>query len=77
MAIIRELKLIETEFSPHSEVKATYSILTDKDGKKFLQIDSYGSTKRKILGKKSQSMRFSREAIEELRQIISANFNNR
>jgi hypothetical protein len=73
MAIIKKLEPIETENSPHTEVRATYSIITDKDGGKFLQIDSYGSISRKIQGKKSQSMRFTREAIEELRKIISDN----
>lgn len=77
MAIVRELKQIETEYSPHSEAKATYSILTDKEGKTFLQVDTYGSASRKILGKKSQSIRFSAEALSELQRVISAHFSSR
>ncbi|EEY36912.1 hypothetical protein VII_000664 [Vibrio mimicus MB451] len=42
------------------------------DGEKYLQVDTYGSVKRKETGKKSQSIRFSPEAIEQLKSIISA-----
>lgn len=72
MAIIRKLDHVTLEQdSPHSEVDATYSIVVGSDGRKLLQIDTYGSAFRKIPNKKSQSMRFAPEAIEELRRILS------
>jgi hypothetical protein len=71
MAIVRKLDRITLEHdSRHSEVKCTYSIIQDDSGRS-LQIDTYGSAHRKILDKKSQSIRFSPEAIAKLRDILS------
>ena len=71
MAIVRKLKQITLEHdSRHSEVNCTYSIIQDEEGRS-LQIDTYGSKYRKIPEKKSQSIRFSPEAIAQLRQILS------
>lgn len=75
MAIIRRLlhQTLQVEV-PHTEVECTYSIVVDKKGQRFLQIDTYGSRHRKIEGKKSQSMRFAPEAIEELKHILATHF---
>ena len=74
MAIVRKLKRITLEHdSRHSEVNCTYSIIQDDDGKS-LQIDTYGSAYRKMPDKKSQSIRFSPEAIAQLRKILSEEF---
>lgn len=70
MAIIRRLKCLTLEKgTPHTEVQGTYSIVNDRDGK-YLQIDTYGSTTRKIQGKKSQSIRFAPEAIQQLKALL-------
>ena len=64
MAIVRKLDPIQLDRdSKHSEVDCTYSVIEDDKGNKYLQIDTYGSKTRKIPGKKSQSIRFSPEAI--------------
>lgn len=34
----------------HSEVDCTYSIVTDDLGRRYLQVDTYGSTERQIPG---------------------------
>jgi hypothetical protein len=71
MAIVRKLERITLERgSSHTEVNCTYSIIQDRDGKS-LQIDTYGSANRKMPDKKSQSIRFSPEAIAQLREILS------
>lgn len=71
MAIVRKLKRITLEHdSRHSEVNCTYSIIQDGEGRS-LQVDTYGSKYRKIPEKKSQSIRFSPEAIKQLRSILS------
>ena len=71
MAIVRKLERLTLEqISPHSEVSCTYTIIDGQDGKS-LQIDTYGSAQRKFLDKKSQSIRFSPEAIVQLREILS------
>lgn len=73
MAIIRKLEPATLERdSRHTEVDCTYTIVTDTQGEKSLQIDTYGSAARKIPGKKSQSIRFSPEAIEQLKQILES-----
>jgi hypothetical protein len=74
MAIVERLEKIDlTKEAKHSTVNCTYSIV-NADGKKFLQIDTYGSLTRKMPGKKSQSLRFSPEAIQQLKSIIDSEF---
>ena len=74
MAIVRKLERLTLEHhSPHSEASCTYSIIQDDAGKS-LQVDTYGSAQRKMLDKKSQSIRFSPEAITQLREILSKDF---
>jgi len=52
MAIVRHLeKQPLTIQTVHSETECTYSILTDSAGERCLQIDTYGSTQRKLRGK--------------------------
>ena len=72
MAIVRKLEQLHFEQgSTHKEVEATFSIVVDKDGKRHLQIDTYGSKDRQYPGKKSQSIRFSPEALEQLKEILN------
>jgi hypothetical protein len=74
MAIIRSLRRLTLEKgTPHTEVECTYSIVDDRKGR-HLQIDTYGSTTRKIPGKKSQSIRFAPEAIEQLKILLKEHF---
>ena len=74
MSLVKKLmpaQQASLEPSTHAAADCTYDIVTDEEGRKFLQIDTYDSKTRQILGKKSQSLRFSPEAIEQLKQIIS------
>jgi hypothetical protein len=75
MAIVRRLKPLTLEKeSPHSEVECTYSIVHDDAGRGYLQVDTYGSKDRRIPGKKSQSIRFAPEAIEQLKALLARHF---
>ena len=75
MAIVKKLDPLKLEIdSKHTDVNYTYSIVTDDKGKKHLQIDTYGSATRKITGKKSQSIRFSPEAIKQLKSLLKSEF---
>ena len=75
MAIVRKLESFQLDRdSKHTEVNCTYAIVEDDKGNKYLQIDTYGSKTRKIPGKKSQSIRFSSEAIKQLKDILEQNF---
>ena len=72
MALVKKFdeKTIEHP-SLHGETSATYSVITNEDGRKLLQIDTYGSENRQIPGKISQSLQFGPEGIEELKKILS------
>jgi hypothetical protein len=75
MAIIRRLNHLALERdTPHSEVDCTYSIIHDDAGRRYLQVDTYGSKVRQIPGKKSQSIRFAPEAIEQLKALLATKF---
>jgi hypothetical protein len=75
MAVVHRLehKALDKD-SPHTDVDCTYSIVTGDQGHRYLQIDTYGSTTRKIPGKKSQSIRFAPEAIEQLKMLLQQQF---
>jgi hypothetical protein len=75
MALVRELKELKLERdAPHDEVDCTYSIILGDQGKRYLQIDTYGSKRRQMPGKKSQSLRLSPEAIQQLRRVLADHF---
>jgi len=72
MALVKKLDRITIDRNaPHEEVECTYSIILAENGEKYLQIDTYGSRLRQMPGKKSQSIRFNRDAMEQLRKILS------
>ncbi|MBF9032289.1 methionyl-tRNA formyltransferase [Rhodobacterales bacterium HKCCE3408] len=74
MALVR--KLAERSFDRpnlHREVEATYAVF-EKDGKKLLQIDTYGRPEREIPGKVSQSLQFDDVCARELLEILNREF---
>ncbi len=74
MAIVHRLVSQELEVeTPHTHVEGTFSVV-NQDGQRCLQIDTYGSSGRKIPGKKSQSIRFAPSALEQLRRILQEHF---
>ncbi len=75
MAIVRELKpRVREKDAQHTDTECTYSVVTEADGTKLLQIDTYGSKHRRIPGKVSQSIRFSPGALKQLTKIIREHF---
>jgi len=75
MAIVRRLNHLALEKdTPHREVDCTYSIIHDDAGRRYLQVDTYGSKVRQIPGKKSQSIRFAPEAIEQFKALLATKF---
>lgn len=74
MALVRRLDQVQLDSDvPHKEVECTYSLIADEQGR-YLQIDTYGSSERKIPGKKSQSIRFAPEAVEQLKLLLKQHF---
>lgn len=57
----------------HNKVKATYTTFTI-DGKKYFQIDTYGSPTREIKDKISQSIQLDKEMAKELIKIMMDTF---
>jgi hypothetical protein len=71
MALVRRFSEATKERqSIHGEVECAYSILSDIQGRKFLQLETFGSSARKFLGKTSQSIQFDEASLRELRRII-------
>ena len=72
MALVKELheQALDRK-THHTEVECTYSIIKGDDGS-FLQLDTYGSAKREMPGKKSQSIRLTTDAIAQLKKIIKS-----
>jgi len=54
--------------------QAAFRALRVVDLPRLLQIDTYGSPARKLKGKKRQSIRFSAEAIQQLKAILAKDF---
>jgi hypothetical protein len=71
MALVRKLeKSSMLRTGVHEAVDCTYTIFKDGAGQRYLQIDTYGSTRRQFRGKKSQSIQFGPEAIGTLRRLL-------
>lgn len=73
MALIQTLVPQELKSdATHLPSECTISVVQQPEGR-YLQIDSYGSKTRKIVGKKSQSLRFAPSAIAELKAFLADN----
>ncbi len=71
MALVKKFDRITKERnSVHAEVDCTYSVFTASDGKRYLQLDTFGSKQRKILSKTSQSIQFDPASALELKRIL-------
>jgi len=72
MAIVRNITYRAIErLSTHKETECTFYVGEDDQGHKYLQLDTYGSASRQKRGEKSQSIRLSPDAIQQLKAIFS------
>lgn len=62
-------KLDKQRNSVHAPVDATYSSF-EKNGKKYFQIDTYGSDERKLTQKTSQVIQFDADTAGSLMEIM-------
>ena len=76
MALVRSIEKSEMERnSVHgTEVDCEYSIFSDHSGKRYLQIDTFGSDSRQEKGKKSQTIQFDEKSVSRLASIIAKHF---
>lgn len=58
----------------HDSIEATYTIF-DKEGERYFQIDTYGTDKREIPGKVSQSIQIDEKMAKILIQKLEETFN--
>jgi hypothetical protein len=71
MVLVRKLeKSSMLRTGVHEAVDCTYTVFADGSGQRYLQIDTYGSARRQLRGKKSQSIQFGPEAIGALRRLL-------
>lgn len=74
MAFIRKLEQKHMDRnSIHEEIEASYTVF-ERDGRTFLQIDSYGRTDREIPGKKSQTIQLDEVGAAQLYSILKSSF---
>lgn len=74
MALIRKFdqKSMDRN-SIHDEIEASYTVF-ERDGRTFVQIDSYGRGDREIPGKKSQTIQLDETGAEQLYSILKSSF---
>ncbi len=73
MALVEKFgKIVMDQNRIHEPVECSYSVFATDDGKKFLQLDTYGSATRKLKGKKSQSLQFNEKSLRDLKKIIDS-----
>ena len=74
MALIRKFteKRMDRN-SIHKEIGATYTVF-ERDGRVFIQLDSYGTDGREIPGKKSQTIQLDRVGAKALHSILKNAF---
>ena len=74
MVDVSEMKQVEKQrVTVHSKVRATYSIFED-GGKRYFQIDTYGSTTRDMPEKISQTIQIDRQSAMKLISLLVETF---
>jgi hypothetical protein len=74
MALVSQLEKQSLDRdAEHQPVKCTYTVVRNALGEAFIQLDTYGSSKRKIQGEKSQSIRFTAQALQQLFAVAKEN----
>jgi len=74
MALIRRFERSQMERnSVHDEIDAKYAVF-ERDGRSFVQIDSFGRDTRDIPGKKSQTIQLDRDSGLQLIKILKEAF---
>ncbi|TFD93669.1 methionyl-tRNA formyltransferase [Jeotgalibacillus sp. R-1-5s-1] len=73
MALINKITKISRNSKVHDEVQTTYNVLM-KNGKKYVQLNTYGSMERKEKGVVSQTIQLSEDVIGNLQEILKKDF---
>ncbi len=74
MALITDFTRLQKEQNRvHGVVECGYTVF-DVGGARYLQLDTYGSLERQILGKVSQSIQLNAESAAQLKALIEKTF---
>ncbi len=74
MARIRKfVKIDKIRNSIHFEVECTYCIF-DEQGKKYIQIDTYGTDQRQVRNQASQNIQFDKDTAIQLVNMLKTEF---
>jgi hypothetical protein len=74
MALITELTELHKERTQvHGPVDCGYTVF-ESGGERYLQLDTYGSHERQILGKTSQSIQLNARSAAQLNALIQRAF---
>ncbi|OME80095.1 hypothetical protein BK120_19840 [Paenibacillus sp. FSL A5-0031] len=74
MALIKEIEKAERNSRLQIEANCTYNTLMT-NGKKYIQLNTYGSKERVHTNIVSQSMQFDEKSARELFEILKNEFN--
>jgi hypothetical protein len=75
MALITDFSRVEKKAQKiHEPVECGYSVFRDRQGEIVLQLDTYGTSERKLTNKVSQSIQLDEAAARELLKIITSTF---
>ena len=75
MALVKTIaRTIKERFTIHQTVDCGASIFTGNDGRRILQLDTFGTSGRQITGKMSQSLQFDEQSAKDLLNLIREAF---
>lgn len=74
MATIKRFRLLDQGRERPTTLEDAAIVLLDLEGEKFIQLNGYGSEVRDNPGKRSQNMRLTKEAFEQLTAIGNEHF---
>jgi len=77
MALVTRLERDERDFrSLHPTHVACKYLVSENQGKKVLQLNTYGSEDREIPGKLSQTLQFDEQSARQLFAVLQREFGN-
>jgi hypothetical protein len=75
MALVNGITEITKERQTlHGETTCLSSVFTDDDGRRYIQLDTYGSKTRQLANKVSQSIQLSEQAATQLKRLIESTY---
>jgi hypothetical protein len=76
MALISSIEVVPKERQQVHRPTRCHASIVESDGKKYVQLDTYGSSDREFTDKVSQSIQFDEAAAAQLLELIRTTFPN-